>query len=285
MSRAGSTSVSAEAREGVPFASILCGVDGSRVAAEAARQAAILATAGGRLTLLGVDWETGEGRAARAAIAPHRLAAALEAARLEARELGVSATVTTLQRRNETATLLSEAARYDLLALGAAYSSRATGMLAGSTASAAVHAAPVPVLLARRPPAAMEFPGSILAAIDGTQASAKVAATAAALARAHYARVTVVAAPSLLPPEHERVADAIATIADVTGAAPAVLDEHYAAHKAIVGAAASVDAALIVIGSRGLRGVHALASVSERVAHAAPCSVLVLRSHAPAGDV
>jgi nucleotide-binding universal stress UspA family protein len=71
--------------------------------------------------------------------------------------------------------------------------------------------------------------------------------------------------------------DAIATIAAETGSDPVVLDEHASAHKAITAAAASIGASLLVIGSRGLHGVHALTSVSERVAHEAPCSVLVLR--------
>lgn len=260
-----------------PFASILCGVDGSRVAAEAARQAAILSAAGGRLKLLGVGWDTGEGLAARATIAPRRLARALEDARLEARELGVPATVETLESRDETGTLLTEAARHDLLVLGATASSRATGVLAGSTASAAVHGAPVPVMLARRPPSGVVFPSSILAAIDGTSATAGVAAVVASLARAHGARVTVIAPPGLLPPEHERIVEAIEAIAEATGTQPVVLDEHSGAHKAIAAAAASVEAALVVMGSRGLHGIHALGSVSERVAHEAPSSVLVLR--------
>jgi nucleotide-binding universal stress UspA family protein len=34
---------------------------------------------------------------------------------------------------------------------------------------------------------------------------------------------------------------------------------------------------LLVVGSRGLHGIRALGSVSERVAHKAPCSVLVVR--------
>ena len=34
---------------------------------------------------------------------------------------------------------------------------------------------------------------------------------------------------------------------------------------------------LVVIGSRGLHGLKALGSVSERVAHQAECSVLVVR--------
>jgi nucleotide-binding universal stress UspA family protein len=40
---------------------------------------------------------------------------------------------------------------------------------------------------------------------------------------------------------------------------------------------ASHEADLVVVGSRGLHGVQALGSVSERVAHRAVCSVLVVR--------
>ena len=79
--------------------------------------------------------------------------------------------------------------------------------------------------------------------------------------------------------------EAIAAIAEATSTQPLVLDEHSTAHKAITGAAATMGAALAVIGSRGLHGVHALSSVSERVAHEAPCSVLVLRPIAPPGFV
>jgi nucleotide-binding universal stress UspA family protein len=218
MSRSASASIAPTARASGPFDSILCGVDGSRSAAEAARQAAILAAGRAHLTLL----ETGS------------------------------------------ATFLAEAARHDLLVIGDGLAD-------------AVHSAPGPVLLARRPPASVEFPASILAAIDGTPATAGVARTAAALALGHGARVSVIAPPGLAAPEHDRLTGAIATIAHATGRDPVVLDEHASAHKAITAAAASVAAALVVIGSRGLQGIHALTSVSERVAHEAPCSVLVLR--------
>jgi nucleotide-binding universal stress UspA family protein len=41
--------------------------------------------------------------------------------------------------------------------------------------------------------------------------------------------------------------------------------------------AAAADADLLVVGSRGLHGLRALGSVSERVAHQAHSSVLVVR--------
>ena len=42
-------------------------------------------------------------------------------------------------------------------------------------------------------------------------------------------------------------------------------------------AAAAETADLVIVGSRGLHGLRALGSVSERVAHSAPCSTLVVR--------
>jgi nucleotide-binding universal stress UspA family protein len=45
--------------------------------------------------------------------------------------------------------------------------------------------------------------------------------------------------------------------------------------------AAAADADLLVVGSRGLHGLHALGSVSERVAHRAGCSALVVRPPEP----
>ena len=43
----------------------------------------------------------------------------------------------------------------------------------------------------------------------------------------------------------------------------------------------SETADLVVVGSRGLQGLKFLGSVSERVAHQAKCSVLVVRGPAP----
>jgi nucleotide-binding universal stress UspA family protein len=45
--------------------------------------------------------------------------------------------------------------------------------------------------------------------------------------------------------------------------------------QALIAAAERAD--LVVVGSRGLRGLRSIGSVSERVAHRASCSVLVVR--------
>ena len=45
--------------------------------------------------------------------------------------------------------------------------------------------------------------------------------------------------------------------------------------KTLIASAGKAD--LVVVGSRGLGGLRSLGSVSERVAHRASCSVLVVR--------
>jgi nucleotide-binding universal stress UspA family protein len=45
------------------------------------------------------------------------------------------------------------------------------------------------------------------------------------------------------------------------------------------------DADIVVVGSRGLQGGRALGSVSERVAHQANCSVIVLREGSVLAEV
>ena len=53
--------------------------------------------------------------------------------------------------------------------------------------------------------------------------------------------------------------------------------------RAIVSATADAD--LVVVGSRGLHGLKALGSVSERVAHQARCSTIVVREPHDPEDV
>jgi nucleotide-binding universal stress UspA family protein len=62
------------------------------------------------------------------------------------------------------------------------------------------------------------------------------------------------------------------------GREPTVLRASGHADERILEAADSERVALVAVGSRGLSGVRALGSVSERVAHRAPCSVLVART-------
>ena len=61
------------------------------------------------------------------------------------------------------------------------------------------------------------------------------------------------------------------------GSDPVVLRSSGHAHERILETAAAESVSLVAVGSRGLTGLRALGSVSERVAHRARCSVLVAR--------
>ena len=63
------------------FASIVCGVDGSRPSREAARQAALLADDGAALTYAAVSWEQGTGATAVATLSHRHARECLQQAR------------------------------------------------------------------------------------------------------------------------------------------------------------------------------------------------------------
>jgi nucleotide-binding universal stress UspA family protein len=258
------------------FLRILCGVDGSRADAETARQAAILAGGDCALTLAAVSDVVGVGLTEMATLSPHRAARVLLDAGRQVHDAGTHADARVLHG-GATAVLLEEAARHDLLVVGTHGGSRAAGIALGSTASNVLHRSPVPVLVARRPPAAEDFPRALLVATDGTDGSRRAVALAAAIARRHEARVVL-----LLYVEGHRhsrnvLAEQSAAFVEATGIEPVLLSRRGDAHVAIVAAAEEHGVSLVVLGNRGLTGVRALGSVSERVAHEAGCSVLVAR--------
>jgi nucleotide-binding universal stress UspA family protein len=147
----------------------------------------------------------------------------------------------------------------------------------GSTASKVLHEAPCSVLLARPVPRQGEFPARIVLATDGSTSAAQAAEVAARIAGRHGA-ATMVVSPGL-PAEIERrhIAGHTALLTRATGTEPVLADSADDGPAGIVQAAGAFGAGLIVMGARGLRGLRALGSVSERVAHVAPCSVLVVR--------
>jgi len=264
------------------FGSILCGVDGSRQSFEAARQAAVLAADGAALRLLAVTWEAGVGPTATAVLSRRRAAEALERARVTARDLGVVARTEVVSAADAGTRLLAAANGHDLLVLGVSERSRAGGILLGRTAALALHRATVPVLVARRPPAD-PFPESILLATDGSPASRRAVELATALARRHDARLAVVAPAGPDPMRRHEPARQAAELCAEIGSEPAEIGSLSGKpHTAIAEAAEELGASLVVTGSRGLTGIAALRSVSERVGEYARCSVLVVRPTAAA---
>jgi nucleotide-binding universal stress UspA family protein len=159
----------------------------------------------------------------------------------------------------------------DLVAVGTHDRSRPAGIVGGSVATYVLHEAPCSVLIARPSGEPELFPRSIVAGFDGSAAATAALAVARELAERSNATLHVVAAPGgekvQLDPIREHAPDASL--------------DHRSPVDALV--AGSTGADLVVVGSRGLHGLAAVGSVSERVAHQATSSVLVVREEPTAG--
>lgn len=158
----------------------------------------------------------------------------------------------------------AEQERDGVIVVGSHGKGRAAGIVIGSTATELVHKAPCSVLIARK--GSDEFPRSVVVGIDGSPESALAHEVAAALSSRFGVALRAVVAHGGKGVEPTRVAE-------IAGEAQEELQDHPV--EGLV--AASRDADLLVVGSRGLHGLRSLGSVSERVAHRASCSVLVVR--------
>ena len=157
----------------------------------------------------------------------------------------------------------AERERATLIAVGSHGHGRTAGILLGSVATEIVHRAPCSVLIARGE--TRSGVRRIVVGIDGSPESVAAYAAASELAARLGAELWPVVGHGGAAVDHE----AIATLAPRREELP---DEPV---KALV--TASADADLLVVGSRGLHGLKALGSVSERVAHEARCSTLIVR--------
>ncbi len=246
---------------------ILCGVDSGEAGLEALRQSKRLQEPDGMLALVAALELATAAHAGFAAVpASERLAAEAKAALEAAEALAPGVPAHVVEGRADQV-LLGEAAKMDatLIAVGSHDISRPVGIAIGSVATSLLHSAPGSVLVARGGPPEDEFPRSIVVGIDGSEESELAAAVAFRLGARLGADVWPLAA------RNGKDFD----IAAVDGIASSVLIEEGDPVDALVAGAERAD--LLVVGSRGLHGVRALGSVSERVAHRAPCSVLVVR--------
>ena len=229
---------------------VLVGIDGSRAALDACRLANRLRASDGQLLALAVA-ETPY--ATWAGVTAPEWDAQLREQADEEREAVLRAFEEDPRVTAQTATgrageqLLEEIGNFeaDLVAVGARGLSRVAGILLGSVATLLIHDAPCSVLVARGKFRPKSFPRHVLVGIDGSEPAAEAAAVAHALGEATGARVELVR-------EDRRPV-------------PALVE-------------ASADCDLLVVGSRGVRGLKSLGSVAERVAHEAPCPVLIVRN-------
>jgi nucleotide-binding universal stress UspA family protein len=259
------------------FADVLCAVDGTRGSLTAVRQALALTGTDGCVTLLAVSATSGSGRYRGAAIDQTRIARVLEIAAQLARESGVRCTRMAEPEGPPAKTILQHAAGHELLALGAPTMSWLGGLLTGGVAESALRSFATPLLLARPAPEEQPFGRRILVASDAAEGSDLLVELGAALALKLGGGVMLVHAVGVESRTRpHRVERQVAALEAMLADACEVHVQASRAHSAIVEIAASGQASLIVMGSRRLGGLRALGSVSERVAHDAPCSVLLL---------
>lgn len=253
------------------FARVLVGVDGSDAGREAAVQAGRLVAAEGTLEL---------------ATAIYLIDANLQhwpeeqiAATLDreggmwlneaAAAVGSRATTRLLNGPSRQA-LLEEAERYGatLIAVGTHEHSRLSELLIGGVAGLLLRHATCSVLIAR--PATNDglFPVNIVVGVDGSPGSLAALAVGEYLGARFGTSVRAVLA---------RHGDVDIVRAELHAPQLEILDG--GAVDALADASAASD--LVIVGSRGLHGLATLGSVSERVAHKARSSVLVVRSQPP----
>lgn len=251
------------------YRSVVCGVDPTPAGAVAAERAARLVTKAGLLTLVGVDEIS-------VAVAPMGPGTVVVPHSGEARR-AVDAAVAALSNSHEnvktvvlegmTARALIEtieASGADLVVVGTHETRRLAGIVLGSTSTFVLHDSPCSVLVAREGDA--DWPTSILVGVDGSEQSLAAYDAAASLASRFGATIRAIACTKGIPPEvMERIREVIDGVEESESDPVDVL----------VAASKTVD--LVVVGTRSLKGIRALGSVSERVAHEARCSVLVVR--------
>jgi nucleotide-binding universal stress UspA family protein len=258
---------------------VLCGVDGSRGSAEAARQAVALSTPQARLGFLALSHTAGVGLPGQARLSEPRARAALDESARRAREAGLQASIELRDGARVSDQLLAQSAGCDLLAIGCHGGSRLGGMMLGGTATQIAHRAEVPLLIARRSAGEPDFPREILLASDGSPGSWAATRTAVRLALARDSELQVIYVPDGHPERYRELFKQMTAIERLLGYAPSFIDPPGDPVRRIAETARARQSSLIAIGKRGLRGVRALGSISERVVHRAPCSVLVV----PAG--
>ncbi len=248
------------------FDRIVCGVDGTPASLFAVKQANRLRRPDGSLLLVAA---THLAKAAHAGMAASHAAALLqdEAERAMAQAKEVVAAEGKIVSGDPATVLLNEARQATLLIVGSHGRRRTAGILLGTVAARMLREAPCSVLIARPARDPNTWPQAIVAGMDGSVES-ELAVAAARSVASRGADLRVVCATG----DHvdRDVAQRVAPELEVR--------EGRALEMLMI---ESETSDLLVVGSRGLRGLKALGSVSERIAHQAGCSVLVVRGATP----
>jgi nucleotide-binding universal stress UspA family protein len=250
------------------FERVVCGIDETPESLDAVRLAARLLPPGGTLHLIAAVYLAG---AIAAGWPEEQIAAELEKEAGDvlrrAVEIAGDAVSSRLVNGPAAPSVLRELEREQatLVCIGSHSRHRLPGALLGYVATSMLHEAPCSVLVARKPRDPAAFPRSIVVGVDGSKQAAAAYTIASRLADHFGATLRPLAASGGKYVDTDALGRQLPDL-DVDSRTPV---------EALTAAAAHAD--LLVVGSRGLHGLRALGSVSERAAHRANCSVLVIR--------
>jgi nucleotide-binding universal stress UspA family protein len=249
------------------FSRVVIALDGTEAGFEACRQAARLVEPDGRIEIVfaayviggTLPWSTMD-------VAEELEREGGPAIRKAEAILGSRATIRLVNAPPPAALLEAIVkAAATLLAIGTHGRGRVSELVFGGVGADLLHEAPCSVLVAKSPIATALFPRAIVVGVDGSSESELALAVGEQVARRFGASLEIVTALGGQGVDLERA----------RRRAPLVEALEERPVDALVGASSRAD--LVVVGSRGLHGLRSLGSVSERVAHEAACSVLVVR--------
>ena len=150
-----------------------------------------------------------------------------------------------------------------LVAVGATDHSRPVGVVLRSVATEMLHRAPCSVFVARGAWERGSQPRSIVVGYDGSPGAGEAVAAGRELAARLEATIRVVLADDAASIDVQEL-DGLLVERDNRDPVDALR-------------AASNTADLLVVGSRGVRGLRAIGSVSKQLGHQSACSILVVR--------
>jgi nucleotide-binding universal stress UspA family protein len=254
------------------FDRVVCGVDGTDAGLEAVRQAARLVSPGGWLEVFYAAYLLEANLTGRLAPRVDAEVEASETIRRAAAIAGPSAE-SRLVDGPPVQSLLHELKekRATLAVVGTHDHRRLYEVMIGGVGGELLHDAPCSVLIARQPLTDALFPRAIVAGADCSPGSDRSLAVAKYLANRFGVPLRVITA----------LRGKFVDLASARAPASAEVFEEHPVRALVRG---SMDADILVVGSRGLHGLKSLGSVSERVAHQAACSVLVVRAGSGSGS-
>lgn len=260
------------------FTRLLCGVNGSRGSDEAMRQALALAAPGATLHFVAVSDERGTGPNRAAALSEFRAQRGLDIIRALTRGLDLHVETELVHGVDPPAELLARQADHELLVVGCHRETRFGGILTGSTATELAHRTRGSLLIARASRNGQPFPSHIVVAIEDRRRSRAQFEPAVALAAATGATLQLVHVEEADYSERTRhmLAELVVEATELTGHEPIADTVEGPIAHAVAHEIRRAGADLLVCGHSGRSGVGALRSVSERLVHEAPCSVMVV---------